>query len=211
MKNQWLIILLIMLFSACSSTLFIKKDEASLKELNEKLEGKEVTARLLNGDEIEDDFKDINGNTLTLEKNKIPTNDVKEIYVKSHGKGFVKGLGYGTLIGLAGPGIIYLCTMNDPYSDVIFLLSPLISLTGGIIGAINGDKDRFIFPIKNKEYKSTINLEISNIIEKRHNSIIIEWKDKVIRLLRSEYKYGKKTKDGKQIIIVPKEVYLEKF
>jgi hypothetical protein len=225
MKYLCFSILSIMFFSACSSTLFIKNDEASFKELNNNLVGEEVTVRFLNGDEIDGMGKKINSDITIIDSTRLTTNEIKEIYIYSHGKGFLKGLGYGAFGAFTVGALIGVLTYDpkeshgfigpSSYGDAALMTGTLFGvpglLIGGIIGGINGDPERFVFPLTNKEYKSAVSLEISEFVKTHRNYIIIKWKGKVIRLLRAEYKYGEKTKDGKQIIFIPNEVFLKKF
>jgi len=164
MKNQWLIILVAMLFSACSSTYLIKKDDASLKELNNELEGEDVTITLLKGEEIylenakifEDssnyvDLKLSSGFRIPFENTRIPYQDIKKITNKNISRGTWEWLGYGVLIGLptgvligwqaAWPG-----PSADVYGIVIGGLSGLLSglIIGPIIGSAIGHKETYI-------------------------------------------------------------------
>jgi len=198
-------ILLVMLFSACSSTMFIKKNDASLKELNEELEGEEVSIVLFNGDEITGANVVVRPDSTSIGNVKISTSVIKEITITHHVKGALTGMGVYGLSTLILAGIIYLSTQNEPYADVIFIVPPMAFVLGGLFGGISGDVERFIFPV------DIVRVEISSIVKKTEEYIIVLWENKKIRLLRSEYNYILETDDGKFSIVVPNIVYLEKF
>ncbi len=121
-------------------------------------------------------------------------------------------MGYGLLSTGILSGIQYLSTKDEPYSGLVFIFYPPMGLVlGGLFGGIHGDIEKFIL-LENQESKQPVSVEISSIVEQTGKYIIVIWQSKEIRLLRSEYNYTTVSiDDGKQSIVVPKEVYLEKF
>lgn len=213
MKNQWLIILLVMLFSACSSTMLIKKDEASLKKLNAELEGENVTIELLSGDAITAENVLVKPDSTKIGEKKIITTNIKKITITNHGTGALKGMAYGGLLTFIPSGIIYLFIMDESYSEMIFIYPAAIFVIGGILGGIHGDIEEFVFQ-HDQEFSQTVKVvrvEISSIVEETEKYIIVLYQNKNIHLLKSEYKNIMKTDDGKISIVIPKEVYLRKF
>jgi hypothetical protein len=87
----------IILFISCSSTHFVKDEDSSYNELNEKLKGEKVTLELINGDELDGYNVEVKSDSTTVGEHKISTKTIKEISIINHGAGVLKGMGYGVL------------------------------------------------------------------------------------------------------------------
>ena len=61
------------------------------------------------------------------------------------------------------------------------------------------------------EDKSSKRVEFSSLVEKGNGYLVILWHGKEIRLLRSEYSYRGTSVDGKAFIVVPNQIYENKF
>ena len=210
MKIHPLFCISIILFISCSSTYYVKNEDSSYNEMNKKLKGDKVILKLINGEEISGDNVYVKSDSTSVADINFPTARIKEITINNHGTGALKGMGYGILSTAIISGVSYLLQQDEPYSEVVFIILPPLGLVlGALIGGIHGDIDKFIF-LENIESKRTVSVEISSIVEKTVKYIIVRWKSKEIRLLSSEYDYTMRTGE-KQLIVVPKEVYLEKF
>ena len=124
-------------------------------------------------------------------------------------------MGYGILSGSAFAGLSYINNNDNPFAEWAFIIFPVGGFAlGGLVGAIHGDIDTFIFPAPpdSQKSKNTVSVEISSIVEQTGDYIIVKWQTKEINLLRSEYNYIAMSEDGEKIyIILPTGVYNEKF
>jgi len=165
MKYQRLCILLILFFSACSSTLFIKNDESAYKELNNKLEGKECEIALTNGDVYICSDIDIDSELSSwFESNSLNkiivklTKEIKKITFYNTSTGADKGSFLGVILGGVLGGLIGFnaSPLNGEYFETLFtVLGSAIGivgggLLGGTFGAIKADKNIYILNTKNE-------------------------------------------------------------
>ena len=241
MKKLYMFILSIFLFTACSSTHFIKNDDSSYNEVNQKLIGKKVTLALNNGEEISGSNVFVKSDSTSVDEISIPTANINKITNTNNSMGaasgaiigLVSGLGIGFLIDLAtsfevndhlhyeyGSLEMSVTSSSGGQGALIGGISGL--LFGVLIGGMNGPTDTFILSqpetgdttdvlaAKNED-NPFVCVEISSIVKKTVKYIIVLWQGNEIRLLSSEYNYTVRADDGKQSIVVPKEVYLEKF
>ena len=130
MKIHPLFCISIILFISCSSTHFVKNEDSSYNEMNEKLLGEKVTLDLIYGEEIVGYNVEVKSESTSVGEGKISTTTIKEITIKSHGKGALKGAGYGFLGG-ASFGFLFGYVSYSGQSD--FLISS--AAESGLMGA----------------------------------------------------------------------------
>lgn len=204
MKIYTLFCISIILFISCSSTYYVKNEDSSYKEMNEKLEGEKVTLELNNGEEIVGYNVKVKSDYTTVGEGKISTTTIKEITINNHGTGALKGMGCGALSGFIFGGVLYLGSMDEPYAEVPLVILPALGFVlGGLFGAIHGDIETFVFPL--------LKVEVSSVNDTGTGYIIILWQGKKIGLSNSQYYKIEKTPDGKIYISVPVDLYKEKF
>lgn len=204
MKIHPIFFISVFFFISCSSTHFIKSDDSSFNEVNERLKGEKCTIELVNGEEIVENNIKVESDSTTVGERKISTKTIKEIVIKNHGTGALKGMGYGLLSTSILSGILYLSSKDEPYSDVVWVIYPPMGLAlGGLFGGIHGDIEKLVFP--------TSKIEVSSVTDTGTGYIIILWQGKKIGLSNSQYYNIEKTRDGKIYIIIPEEIYKEKF
>jgi len=222
MKIYPLILTLILIFFSCSATYYVKPEKSSYQELNEKLAEKKVKLEFTNGEKNYGDSIEVSTTSTFVGGKTYSTEDINKISITYHGKGALKGLGYG-LIGGASFGFLMGYITHSSQTGMLVPDSPAESglmvatvfgsigaITGLLVGAIHGDVEDFIF-LPGEESMETISVEISSIVEETETYIIIAYQNKTIRLNKSEYNSVIKTGDGKQLIVVPKSVYSRKF
>ncbi len=175
-------------------------------------------------DEIKSDSTSIGNINLS-------TASIKSITNPRHIRGALKGLGYGSLIGVPLGFVVGIITWKE---SIFEWLSPTSNVGGGVIGAlllgvptalaglifggIHGDIETFIFPPSEMESKPSPGVEFKpfrvkfpEIVEEGSGYIIILWQNKEIRLSSSEYNHRWTTEEGKQFMEVPQVIYLQKF
>jgi hypothetical protein len=214
MKIHPIFVILLFFYISCSSTYYVKNEDSSYNHINKKLKGENATVTLVNKQELVGKNIEVKFDSTSVEKINIHTKDIKEITIKNHDWGVIKGTGLGVLVGAAMGGMIYVTTTtNKPMGFGLVLIAlPVLGLfSGALIGGIVGDIETFVFPSNKMESEPTNRVEFTKIVEKGRGYIVILWQGKKIRLLRAEYNYMVESDDGKQFIIIPEEVYLEKF
>jgi len=217
MKIHPIFVISVFFYISCSSTYYVKNEDSFYKEMNEKLKGEIATVTLVNKQELVGKDIEVKFDSTSFDKINIHTKDIKEITIKNHDWGIINGAGLGVLVGAAMGGMIYAATTTKktgfvPSSGLTVISLPVLGLFSGVlIGGIVGDTESFIFPSHKMESEPTIRVEYTKIVEKGTGYIVILCKGKKIRLSRAEYNYMVETDDGKQFIIIPEEVYLEKF
>jgi hypothetical protein len=231
MKTHPLYCISIILFISCSSTTrIIQHTESAYKEVNQELKGEAVTIEKMNGEEVNGEYVRILPDSVSVVMEKIAIENVKAIKFKNYSKGAIAGMGLGFLSGFLIGGFIGYLTSEDEQptgtlshmelggvsEGAVFGVGGALAglLVGGIYGGVSGVTDKFIFPspeMESRQSKSTIRVEYTKIVKKGRGYLIILWQGKEIRLSRVEYNYLVESDDGKQLIVVPEEVYLEKF
>lgn len=221
-------ILSIFLFTACSLTHFIKNDDSSYKEVNQKLMGKKVTLTLNNGKEISGSNVFVKSDSTSAGEISIPTANINKITNTNHSKGavngaiigLISGAGVGFLIDLATSfevndhlhyeyGSLEMSVTSSSGGKGAFIGGMSGLLFGALIGSMNGPTDTFILlqpetgdktdvSLPKNEDNSYVRVKISSIVEKTVKHIIVLWQSKEIRLLSSEYNYMVRADDGKQ-------------
>jgi hypothetical protein len=190
--------------------------------MNRKLAEEKVTLELLNGEERTGFDVKVKSDSTSVGDINLSTASIKKITNTRHGKGALKGLGGGLVTGAAiGFGLGYF-SYNESQSDwfhsageaggigaIIFGVPA--ALVGLIAGAIHGDIETFIFTPPEIESKPSNRVEFTEIVEEGSKYIIILWQGKEIRLSYLEYNYRGTTKEGKQFIVVPGDIFLQKF
>jgi len=194
----------IIFFISCSSTHFVNNEDSSYKEVNERLKGEKCTIELVNGEEIVENNIKVESDSTTVGERKISTKTIKEITINNQGIGVLKGMGYGALSGFILGGVLYLGSMDESYSELPLVVLPALGFAlGGLFGGIHGDIDTFVFPL--------LKVEVTSVTDTGTGMIIILWKGKKMGLRMSQYYGVEKTQDGKIYIIIPEEIYKEKF
>jgi len=229
MKYQFLCFLIIILFSSCSSTILIKKNDASLRELNNELKGKSVTIELISGEQINSSNVKIHTDSTKINRKKICTKNIHKITNTSKTEGLLYGMTLGCLSG-ALFGTLAGTLVGETEESGFFGGTHKVSaeanigrwgigmalvgvLSGGLIGGISGDKEVYQFPYAYPPAPDTPSriVEKIDIVERRGNSIIVNWKNKQVQLYRSEYFNAGVTKNGDRYLKTTEEAYLEKF
>jgi len=220
MKIHLFVFVSMVLFISCSSTYYVKDNESSYREMNDKLKGKNVTLDLINSEKISAEYVRVTASTTyTAEKN-YSTTDINAISVKNHGHGALKGFGYGLLgggsfgflmgyVGYSGKSMLAGSAVDSGFLGAI-LLGGIGAVTGLVLGALHGEIEEYVFPI-NEESVELIRVEISSVYEETEKYIIVEYDNKFIHLNKLEYKTFINTENGKHFIVIPKSVYSRKF
>jgi len=207
MKYNFLCFLMIILISSCSSTILIKKNDASLEELNKELEDEEVTIKLLNGDEItavnvivlEDSIyfereKSDSNHFVPTEKRTVPIWKINKISYSNNTKGVEDWMGLGLLIGTSA-GLLTAWDMckgggmiPEGYGIAIGGVAGFLSglVLGPPFGAVIGHQETYIFSEAVTSSEKYVTIEIEEILEEKKKSIILNWKDKIIYLPKSK-------------------------
>ena len=190
--------------------------------MNRKLAEEKVTLELLNGEEMTGFDVEVKSDSTSVGDINLSTVGIKKITNTRHGKGALKGFGWGLVTGAAiGFGIGYFSYDGYTYGEInsageaggigAITFGVPSALLGLIAGAIHGDIETFIFTLPEMESKPSNRVEFTEIVEEGSNYIIILWQGKEIHLSYSEYNYKGTTKEGKQFIVVPEDIYLQKF
>jgi hypothetical protein len=186
-----------------------------------KLAEEKVTLELLNGEEMTGFDVEVKSDSTSVGDINLSTASIKKITNTRHGKGALKGFGGGLVTGAAigfGLGYFSYDSPSDWFNSAweaggigAIIFGVPLALVGLIAGAIHGDIETFIFTPPEMESKPFNRVEFSEIVEEGSNYIIILWQGKEIHLSYSEYNYKGTTKEGKQFIVVPEDIYLQKF
>jgi hypothetical protein len=180
------------------------------------LKGESVSVVKINEKELTGEYVGIFTDSLTVGMETIAIENVKEVQIKNHSKGAFTGMGLGFISGFFIGSIIGRVSSDSDYGPgigVILGLPPGV-LLGGLIGGVSGVTDKFVFPspeMGSEPAKPSNRVEFTKIIENGRGYIVILCQEKEIKLLRAEYNYLVEADDGKQFIIIPEDVYLEKF
>jgi hypothetical protein len=173
MKYLILLLSIKIICSGCSSKYMINRNYSTYKELNNELEGEEVTIELLNGDEITAENVKISYDSSSWAELKLsygfwipndscrtPTSNIKMISFKNNSKGAWEWMGWGALIGLPTGALIgWNVTSGDRFfsrdgsgeslEGIGIAIGGLVGLGSGLIigpafGAIVGHKETYI-------------------------------------------------------------------
>lgn len=147
------IIPVVFLVSCMSSTRLIQHTDSSYQEVNLKLTGKTVTCVKSNGEELAGEYIGIFTDSITVGTETIAIDKAKELQRKNHGKGVIKGMGWGLLSGFFIGGIIGAVTSGDEETKIVasdetisYMAGAAIGLLlGGVYGGISGVTDYYIF------------------------------------------------------------------
>ena len=214
MKSTIMYFILTIILISCNSTYYLKYDDDSFSEVNRKLLGEDATVKLSNGRHIDVSRIRLDRENSIVGMENVQTDSIMEIYVNNNARGALKGMGIGILSGFSLASMVYLNDKDNPFSEWTFISLPIAGfLSGGIIGAIHGDIDNYIFPAPERQTSNeTVSVKISSVLEQSYKDITVLWQAKKIYLVREEYNYTALSADGKNLyIIVPKKVFQEKF
>ena len=178
MKIHPIFVILVFFFISCSSTYYVKNEDSSYNEMNEKIEGKKVTVVLNNGEEISGSNVFVKSVLTSVDEISIPTANINKITKTNHLLGAVGGAIIGATAG-AGLGLIYDYARNISYPYIEYniwdeefksegslstksdgegaVIGGLIGIGSGVlIGVLNGPTDSFIFSPTETEDKTQI-------------------------------------------------------
>ena len=165
MKTIIISIIAASLFTSCVSiTHLIQHTDDSYQEVNQELNGKTVTLVKINEEELGSEYGGIFKDSITIGMETITIEEAKEIQIKNHGKGIIRGMGWGLLSGFLVGGVIGAITSKDEESNIgasdetISYLAGAVTgfLLGGIYGGISGVTDYYTFtPVKIEGDKSS--------------------------------------------------------
>jgi len=227
----------LILICGCSSTYHLSNFSEIKEELLEetaiiKLKtGKELEGEIIaiNSDTLKNyNFNDPQEYTISLR-------NINEILVKNGYKGFLGGIGIG--LGIYS---IHSSVGSSSEPDYTLILAPFYTLVAGIVGGIIGPKDKYIIssslsnkyfeiylsdlsekiasdttqikenlPIKSKR-KEFVFVKVNSIIDETEKFIIVNYKEREIKLAKSEIKERKKKENSVEIKI-SKDLYLKTF
>ena len=147
------IIPVVFLVSCMSSTRLIQHTDSSYQEVNQKLTGKTVTCVKSNGEELAGDYIGIFTDSITVGTETIAIDQTQELQRKNHGKGVIKGMGWGLLSGFFIGGVIGAVTSGDEETKIAasdetisYMAGAAIGfLLGGVYGGISGVTDYYVF------------------------------------------------------------------
>jgi hypothetical protein len=216
MKMITMSILAFFILCACSSKTLIRDDEQSYHELNAALQSQEAVVLLTDGAKLEGYDIYVDPQKITIDNHNISTLSIREIKLVDHGKGALKGMAYGALTGVALAGFGYL---TDYYSEkpkppsaskfefkieIPPIYIPVATAAvGGIIGAIHGNMETYVFP--------SARFEVSSVTDLGTGYLIIFWENKKIGLRNDQIYEVENKPDGKIYITIPRDLYDEKF
>jgi len=214
MKTYTLLVILVILFSSCSSTLLVKNSDSAYEKLNSRLKNEKCEITLTNGEISYGKYNFLQRDSLTWQNANnpektitIPISMINKIETADHIAGMGKGMWFGVLFGGVVGSLIGLSKENSGSSggqsgwggpgkveDIAGLptLIGLISgtsagfLLGGSYGVIHGERETFLIndPIQSSEKFYTI--EIEEILDEKKKSIFIKWNYKNIRIPKSQ-------------------------
>jgi hypothetical protein len=218
-------LILIIIFTGCSSTHFVLPKQSAFDELNQELQG-ETGKIILTNDEV------LDGKNIILrpdstswsipgpvkEKQEqqvehcISTAEIQKIVFKNNTRGMWEGFGFGAVGGLAALVIASTQWEKDaggygPGSSAAPYILAGVAATGGIIGAPIG---ALIGHTEENIFHQYINIAVTSLKDKSNKFVTIDWNGKMIDLPRIKVKHIERLED-KIIITLPIKFYKEVF
>jgi len=167
-------------------------------------------------------------NPYNMTRRTASTNSIREIKITDYKKGFLYGLiGTGVCIlamaAVSGEEGSYGSMKTDNLEITtagwIRFFAVTIGIAMPISGAINGIDCSYIVndpltpadELESRHMGKTVEVTLSSIVERGTDFVIVHWRGKDIRLLKTEYQYIATVNEGKQILVVSKDIYEGKF